>query len=67
MWGVIPVKIVFVKGLRNMDTGMENNSIENTVKTIHISDTLNSTVDLGYYDNDSQSTTLFLTITKGII
>ena len=40
---------------------------KNTVKTIHISDTLNSTVDLGYYDNDSQSTTLFLTITKGII
>lgn len=34
MWGVIPVKIVFVKGLKDMDTGMENNSIENTVKTI---------------------------------
>lgn len=40
---------------------------KNTVKTIHISDTPNSTVDLGYYDNGSQSTTLFLTITKGII
>ena len=40
---------------------------KNTVKTIHISDTLNTTVDLGYSDNNNQSTTLFLTITKGII
>lgn len=40
---------------------------KNTIKTIHINDVSNSTVDLGYSDDDSQTSSLYLNITKGII
>lgn len=38
---------------------------KNTIKTLYIDNALNSTVDLGYSDDENQSTTLFLNITKG--
>lgn len=38
---------------------------KNTIKTLYIANASNSTVDLGYSDNENQSTTLFLNITKG--
>lgn len=38
---------------------------KNTVKTLHINDAPDSTVDLRYTDSENQSTTLFLNITKG--
>lgn len=40
---------------------------KNTIKTIHINDVSNSTIDLGYSDDDSQTSSLYLNITKGTI
>lgn len=40
---------------------------KNTIKTIHINDVSNSTIDLGYSDDDSKTSSLYLNITKGTI
>lgn len=40
---------------------------KNTIKTIHINDASNSTVDLGYSDDVNQTSSLYLNITKGTI
>lgn len=38
---------------------------KNTLKTIHIDDISNSTIDLRYTDSESQTSSLYLNITKG--
>lgn len=40
---------------------------KNTIKTIHINDASNSTIDLGYSDDDNRTSSLYLNITKGTI